>query len=177
VDSLKKRATWAALLLVPFAALSLASPAPSPGALEYQLKAAFLLKFTLFVEWSEADSHAPFAVCIVGEDPFGSVLDQTVEGETINGRKIVIRRVRREGTSGCGMLYISAQEKNPSEILAGAGSGVLTIGEGDTFLDQGGMIAFVIDNRRVRFDADPAAARKAGLKLSSRLLSVARIVR
>jgi hypothetical protein len=154
-----------------------AAAAPSPAALEYQLKAAFLLKFTLFVEWPDADNRAPFPVCVLGDDPFGPALDQTVEGETVNSRKIVIRRIHRDSIAGCGVLYVSPQEKNPAEALAAAGPGVLTVGEGDAFLDQGGMIAFVLDNRRVRFDADPAAARKAGLKLSSRLLNVARIVR
>ncbi len=149
-------------------------------ALEYQVKAAFLLKFTGFVEWPAGDpgsAGTPFAICIVGEDPFGHVLDQIVEGEAVAGRRIVVRRIHRDAVNGCGVVYFAAQEKNVAELLNSAGPGVLTVGEGDTFLDQGGMIAFAVENHRVRFDANPAAAKKAGLKLSSRLLNVARIVR
>jgi hypothetical protein len=161
-----------ALALLP--ALTLAAEQP----LEYQVKAAFLLKFTGFVEWPPPpDTHSPFSLCIVGEDPFGHVLDQLVEGENVNGRKIVVRRIHREASGSCALVYIAAQEKNIEEILTAAGPGVLTVGEGETFLDRGGMIAFVIENRRVRFDIDAGIARKAGLKISSRLLNVARIVR
>jgi hypothetical protein len=175
VDSLT---TCRVLAIGLLAALHSALGAP-PQVSESQLKAVFLLNFSHFVEWPESDatSHLPFALCVAGEDPFGPTLDQTVEGETVNGRKIVVRRIQREAPAGCGILYVSPQEKNVSDLLGSAGPGVLTVGEGDAFLDRGGMIAFVVENRHVRFDADPAAARKAGLRLSSRLLNVARLVR
>jgi hypothetical protein len=148
--------------------------------LEYRVKAAFLLNFTKFVEWPAPDpptSSAPFALCIAGEDPFGPALGEIVEGETVNGRKIVIRHIRGDASASCSLLYVSKEEKNVPGILASAGYGVLTVGEGDAFLDEGGMIGFVLENKRVRFNIDLAAAQREGLKLSSRLLSVARLVR
>ncbi len=150
---------------------------PSPS--EYQIKAAFLLNFTKFIEWptTEGAAGSPFSICVVGEDPFGPVLDQLVEGETVGGRRIAVRRVHAEAPGSCSLLYVSKLEQNVSGVLAGAGPGVLTVGEGDGFLDEGGMIAFVLENRRVRFNIDQGAAQKAGLKLSSRLLGVARSVR
>jgi hypothetical protein len=145
---------------------------------EYQIKAAFLLNFTKFIEWPAAEgAGSTFSICVLGEDPFGPVLDQLVEGETVGGRKIAVRRIRTEGAGSCEILYVSKQEQNIRAVLAGAGAGVLTVGEGDEFLDGGGMVAFILENRRVRFSIDQGAARKAGLKLSSRLLAVARSVR
>jgi hypothetical protein len=149
---------------------------------EYQIKAAFLLNFTKFIEWPAGEgASSTFSICVVGEDPFGPVLDQLVDGETVGGRKIAVRRIRAQGSAdaagSCEILYVAKQEQNIQSVLAGAGAGVLTVGEGDNFLDAGGMIAFVLENRRVRFNIDQGAARKAGLKLSSRLLAVARSVR
>jgi hypothetical protein len=149
---------------------------------EYQIKAAFLLNFTKFIEWPAGEgAGSTFSICVAGEDPFGPVLDQLVEGETVGGRKIAVRRIRAQGSAdlpgSCEILYVAKQEQNIQAVLAGAGAGVLTVGEGDGFLDDGGMVAFILDDRHVRFSIDLSAARKAGLKLSSRLLAVARTVR
>jgi YfiR/HmsC-like len=145
---------------------------------EYQIKAAFLLNFTKFIEWPASEAAgSTFSICVLGEDPFGPVLDQLVEGETVGGRKIAVRRIRAEAAGSCEILYVSKLEQNFQAALAGVGAGVLTVGEGDGFLDGGGMIAFILEDRRVRFNIDQGAAQKAGLKLSSRLLSVARSVR
>jgi hypothetical protein len=146
--------------------------------LEYQVKAAFLLNFAKFVEWPAnafAAPDAPITICILGDDPFGGVLDQIVEGESIDGRKIAVRRMKRPSASqACQILFVSKSEKafSTSEL----GPGVLTVGEGEGFLAHGGVIAFVIEDRRVRFDVGKSAAEKAGLKLSSKLLRVARSV-
>ena len=172
----RRRAWWVALALL----LSIV-PAAWAQTLEYQVRAAFLLNFTRFVQWpapsEAANGAAPFDICILGEDPFGAALNQIVAGENVGGRPIRIRRVRADAIGACSILYVAKDEKNVPGIVAGAGPGVLTVGEGDAFLDQGGIIAFVVENRRVRFNIDPAAARKAGLQLSSRLLSVARSIR
>jgi hypothetical protein len=137
-----------------------------------------LRNFTKFIQWPpDAGAAGPFAMCVAGDDALGQILDPFVAGETVAGRAIVVRRLRGEATSGCSMLYVGRAEKNVAQMLSGAGPGVLTVGEGDEFLDAGGMIAFVIENRRVRFNIDQTQAWKAGLKLSSRLLSVARSVR
>jgi hypothetical protein len=148
------------------------------ASLEYDVKAAFLLNFTKFVEWPPgafAAADAPLTICILGNDPFGRAIDQIVEGESVNGHKIAVERVRDDQQKSCQVLYFGSDGSNPTTLSA-AGPAVLTIGEGDGFIHQGGIIGFVIDNRRVRFDINLKAATRARLKLSSKLLSVARSV-
>lgn len=149
--------------------------------LEYQVKAAFLLNFTKFTEWPSSafpEADSPFTICVMGADPFGSALDQIVRGEAIGGHKITIKRIKRPTRpQGCQVLFMEKIEKDAATVLADVGPGVLTVGEEEAFLRDGGMISFVIENRRTRFDVNPTAAENAGLKLSSRLLSVARSVK
>lgn len=147
--------------------------------LEYDVKAAFLLNFTKFIEWpAEAfASPAQISICILGEDSFGSTLDQIVSGEAVNGRKVTVQRIKRPPPPRtCQILFVSKSEKEVAKTLSALGPGVLTVGERETFVREGGMIAFVIEERRVRFDINQGAAEKAGLKLSSKLLGVARSV-
>ena len=148
--------------------------------LEYSVKAAFLLNFTKFVEWPPsafAEPQSPLAICLLGNDPFGRVLDDVVQNETINGRPLTIRRIGQPPAPQlCHVLFIDPALKEPAKLLGSLPPGVLTVGEGDRFLRDGGMIAFVIDNRRVRFDINQAATESNELKLSSKLLSVARSV-
>jgi hypothetical protein len=156
-----------------------AQPAPERQPLEYQVKAAFLLNFTKFIDWpgtETPDRDSPFGICILGDDPFGPVLDQIVEGETVQGRKLAVQRVMRPAPASCQVLFISRTEKDVAGVLAGLSGPVLTVGEEAGFLREGGMIGFVIDNHRVRFSINLAAADKAGLKISSKLLNVARSV-
>jgi hypothetical protein len=164
---------WLALAL----ACCCVAQAAGQQTIEYQVKAAFLLNFTRFVDWPPADNaDSTIAICILGDDPFGDPLDQIVAGETLQGRKILVRRVRRPVAASCEVLYINRNEKDLPGLLAMIPPGTLTVGEGDTFLRDGGMIAFVIDGRRVRFDISQGAATKAGIRLSSKLLNVARSV-
>jgi YfiR/HmsC-like len=147
---------------------------------EYQVKAAFLLNFTKFVDWPSAalpDDGSPISICILGNDPFGGALDLIVEGETVNARKLVVLRLhRRPAAKACHVLFVAKSEKNVPQLLAGLDPGILTVGEGDNFLREGGMIAFVLESRRVRFDINQKKAESAALKVSSKLLSVARTV-
>jgi len=147
---------------------------------EYQVKALDLFNFTKFVDWpaaSFADEHSPFCICVLGDDPFGKFLDQILEGEEINGRKLVIQRIRRvPEQKSCQVLFVSGSEKEVGKTLAPLGPGVLTVGEGDEFRQAGGVITFVTENRHVRFDINQRAAGNARLVISSRLLSVARNV-
>ena len=164
---------WACLLISPV-------PAAAQAALEYEVKAAFLLNFTKFIDWPAsafATPAAPFTICILGRDPFGQALDQTVEGESVNGRKLAVRRISQSPElQGCQVVFVDSGEKEVRKILNGLKNGVLTVGQGEGFMREGGMIAFVIENRRVRFDINQSAAENAGLRLSSKLLSVARSV-
>jgi hypothetical protein len=161
---------WSSLFVCPAAEVPL----------EYQVKAVFLLNFTKFIEWPAAVfelPESPVSICILGEDPFGATINQIVKGEVVNGRKVVVQRISHApAPKSCQVLFWGRTEGAATRPLPDMGPGVLTVGEGETFARQGGMIAFVIDNRRVRFDVNQAAAERAGLKISSKLLSVARDV-
>jgi hypothetical protein len=156
------------------------APSATDERLEYQVKAAFLLNFTKFIEWPVSafdTSDSPIVICILGDDPFGNALDQIVAGEVVNGRRIVVQRIKRPPpVKTCQALFIGRQEKEVLKNLSDLGPGVLTIGEGQSFVHDGGMIAFVVENRRVRFGINETAAVSAGLKLSSKLLNVAKSV-
>lgn len=156
-------------------------PIPAPVAeTEYSVKAAFLLNFTRFIQWPASafeSPQSPIRLCILGDDPFDGVLDRVVEDESVGGRRLEIVRLRKPpGPKACQMLFVSAAEKDVRRTLSGLGPGILTVGESPAFLDDGGMIAFVLENRRVRFDIRQSAAVAAGLSISSRMLSVARSV-
>jgi len=148
--------------------------------LEYQVKAAFLLNFAKFVEWPPsafADADSPVAICILGKDPFGRTIDELVQGEAANGRKLMVRRISQlPAPQACQVVFVEGSAKDVAKTLNGLGRGVLTVGEGGSFLHDGGIITFVIENRRVRFDINQTAAESAALKLSSKLLSVARSI-
>jgi hypothetical protein len=151
---------------------------PARQASEYDVKAAFLLNFIKFIEWPPRPAEpakAPFTICILGEDPFGEALDQIVAGESVNGQSLAVQRVE-QALPVCRVLYVGEFDRNTAKVIAAAGHGVLTVGEGEPFVRAGGMIGFVVVNRRVRFDINHHAAVQRSLQVSSRLLSVARAV-
>ena len=147
---------------------------------EYSVKAAFLLNFIKFIDWpaeSFERPDSPLAICILGVDPFGRTLDTMIEGESVNGHKLTVQRIQDTPARGsCQVLFFSASEKPRSRALKDLGPGILSVGEAEGFLADGGILNFAIENRRVRFDVSIPAADRARLKLSSKLLSVARSV-
>ena len=149
---------------------------------EYQVKAAYLFNFLKFVEWPDdsfADSLAPIVIGVVGEDPFGSALPQVTIGKTVQGRDLVIRKYHTgEGVRGAHILFISPSEKKrlPMILSSLRGSSVLTVADTEGFLDAGGMIQFLNENDRVRFAINVEATSRANLKMSSKLLSLAKVV-
>jgi hypothetical protein len=149
---------------------------------EYQVKAAYLFNFLKFVEYpneSFADPLAPIVIGVVGDDPFGSALPQVVTGKTVQGRDLVIRNYRDgEELRGAHILFISASEKKRLPMIFSNlhGSSVLTVADMEGFLDAGGMIQFLNENDRVRFAINLDATTQARLKLSSKLLSLAKVV-
>ncbi len=155
-------------------------PAEIPAPSEYGLKAAFLYNFAKFVEWPPktfSDLASPFAIGIIGDNPFGSNLQSTIENKTLDGHPIVVKPVRDiSELKTCQMVFISRSErKRLGEILKGTqGVAALTVSEMDNFLEAGGMIQFLMQERKVRFAINGQAARKAGLKISSKLLNLAR---
>jgi hypothetical protein len=141
---------------------------------EYQVKAAFLFNFAKFVVWPEPPQGA-IVIGIVGEDPFRDALDSVVRGKTVNGRSLAVRRfASAEDVSRCHILFVSASEKRRvPELLQRVGHGVLTVGEVPQFVRDGGVIRFLLDGNRVRFQINTQAAEQSGLKIHSQLMSLA----
>jgi YfiR/HmsC-like len=140
---------------------------------EYQVKAAFIYNFAKFIAWP--DAPGPLVIGVVGEDPFGEVLDNAVRGKTAAGRPIKVRRLGdNDEPNTCNIVFISTSEKRRvAELLRRAGDGVLTVGELPQFSEDGGIVRFFLDNNRVRFQINARAADRAGLKIHSQLLSLA----
>jgi hypothetical protein len=157
--------------------------AQQPRASEYQVKAAYLLNFGKFVKWpssASADKSQSFAACVLGADPFGVTLDSTLAGETLDNKPVVIKRIAKpQDAAACRILFISStEEKHLKEILAAIDqASVLTVSDMPGFSKRGGMIEFVLDGSRVRFEINLASAENAKLNLSSELLKVATTVR
>jgi hypothetical protein len=150
---------------------------------EFQVKAAFLYNFVKFVEWpSEATqgADAPITICIVGQDPFGSFLDDAIENKSVNGHKLAARRLKLgQNVRGCQVAFIGASEKSHVQSLLESlkASSVLTVGDTAGFAELGGVINFTMQESRVRFEINVNAAERAGLKISSKLLNLATIVK
>jgi hypothetical protein len=152
-----------------------------PG--EYQVKAAYLYNFSRFIEWPAlpaADKDESFAICVLGKDPFGPVLDATLSGEGIAGQSLVARRLSKpQDALTCRILFVGASEEDHlKEIFAVLGkSSVLTVSDIPRFSERGGMIEFVLKGDKVRFEVNLSNATDAGLTVSSDLLKVAIAVR
>ena len=149
---------------------------------EYEVKAAYLYNFGRFVGWPGTVSAAGefFTICVLGEDPFGATLDRTIAGESINGKKVATKRIAKpQDALGCRILFISSREESRlKDILATlAKTSALTVSDIPQFTRRGGMIQFVVEANKVRFEVNLATAEHAGLTLSSQLLKVARNVR
>lgn len=149
---------------------------------EYDLKAAFLFNFAQFVEWPPSASppaDEPFVIGVLGQDPFGAILDEIVRNETVQGRPIVVQRFRSvDGVGRCQILFISASEDaRAREILAAlAGRGLLTVGESEPVAAAGGVIRFLVVNNKLRLRINVEAASREQLKISSKLLRLAEVV-
>jgi hypothetical protein len=181
-NRLGPRSAFAALLLVWACVLPVRGIDAQRGPTEYQVKAAYMLNFLKFVEWPgdpNADIHERWIIGIVGENPFRDELTQIITGKTVQGHELEVRQFQPgEDFRGCRVLFISASEKKrlPTMLAALNGSSVLTVGDMDHFIESGGMIQFVMEEKRVRFAIDISASSRARLKLSSKLLSLARTV-
>ncbi len=173
---------------------------------KYETKAGYLLNFAEFIEWPAGSfSHAksPIILGVVGKDPFGPELDK-LQGKTVNGRTLEVKRFkgalefRGEETPGrrqddlpakqakklaemksCHILFITASEKNflPQTLKPFRGASVLTVGETDSFAREGGIINFVDSENTVQLEINLAAAEQARLKISSKLLSLAKVIK
>jgi len=149
---------------------------------EYQVKAAFLYNFAKFVQWPAGafqNPSEPIAICVLGQDPFGRSLEDTVTGRTIDGRPLTVRNISNIAQSArCHILFVSsAEHKKSAPVLNEIKTpGVLTIGESSDSVAGGAVINFRLESGKVRFDIDIEAAEREKLRISSRLLSLGHIV-
>ncbi len=183
---LKRAVLLPLLLAVAFTVLE--SPARAQSAIaEYDVKAAFLYNFTKFVEWpadSFPDAKSPLTLCILGEDPFGKTLRSLME-EGVGGHPVSLLRLDSlnnpalSNPEACHVLFVSRSEKDRLHRVLDAvhGAPVLTVGDTPGFIDQGGMINFLLEGSKVRFEINQEAAEGVGLKISSKLLALAKHVK
>ena len=166
-------------------AAGLASPHPAQAdalADEYRVKAAFLYKFGGYIEWPDrsfAGSDSPVAIGVMGADALADELAQIVAGRNVNGRPVLVRKLRAgDPIAGLHVLFIGRADRGRlAEILAAArGRALLTVTESEEGLQLGSMINFVVVEDKVRFDVAPPSPESGNLKISARLLGVARKV-
>jgi len=169
------------MMLLFFGTVCIASAqANSPN--EYAVKAAFLFHFAQFVEWPEGafqDANSPLVYCTIGEDPFQGALDESLKGKTIEARALQVRHLKDgRDAQGCHVVFIGKTDKRrvTDELTSLGNSPVLTVGETEQFLRDNGMIAFCMEENKIRFNINLEAAKKANLKISSKLLTLARTV-
>jgi hypothetical protein len=146
---------------------------------EYEVKAAYLLNFTRYVEWPAgafATPTAPIVIGVLGRNPFGPLLEQTFAGRTVQERRIEVLELDGPAeAASCHAVFVSREEwrLHPNLLEQLGRRGLLTIGEGDDFVRRGGVLGFVPVGETVRFSVNLQAGRRAGLRVSSRMLSLA----
>jgi hypothetical protein len=179
-ESIGIRLIVLALWLLTFSRISAAQ---SEALTENQIKAGFLYNFTKFVEWppdSFVDSNVPTVVGVVGDTPITSLVTGAAEGRTVNGRAVIVKQFKLgQDLRGCQILFVSAsEEKHMAQILdAIRGSSVLTVSESDGFAESGGVINFFVEGNKVRLEINLEAASRARLKISAKVIGVARLVK
>jgi len=166
----------AALMVAPaVAAVGAADTAP-----DVAVKAAFLYNFAKFTEWPALPSGAPIVACVEGDDEVAASLVETVRGQRISGHAIDVRRSPDSAAwQACQLLFIAdAETRRPAGRVDGIRRlPVLTVSDGKGFTQTGGIIELYAEGGRMRFAINVDAAERAGLRLSSRLLGLARVVR
>ena len=145
---------------------------------EFQVKAAYVYNFGKFVKWpaEAAPPASPFEICVLGKDSFATVLDTTVSGESIDRRNIAVKRISNpQEAVECNILFIGSSEEGRLKAIVAATQhlNVLTVSDIPHFAERGGVIGFVTQEEKIRFEVNLAAAEQSHLALSSELLKVA----
>ena len=146
---------------------------------EYQVKGAFLLNFAKFVEWPPEtfkNPADPIVICVLGENPFGPGLEKAAQNTVVANRPVTVRQLANGQQAGqCQIAFVPASERKLSKALlqAAQGASVLTVGESDGFMASGGVIGFKLDGEKIRIEINTAAADRAKLHISAKLLSLA----
>ena len=154
--------------------------AQSPVSPEYEVKAVFLFNFTQFVQWpanSFPADQAPLVIGILGEDPFGSYLKETVLGEKVNGHSMIIQHYNNvEEIKICHILFINLPETRLEQAVESLkGRNILTVSDAPGFLEHGGMIRFFTRNNKIQLQINLEPSKEANLVISSKLLRLAEI--
>ncbi|HEX6428631.1 MAG TPA: YfiR family protein [Niastella sp.] len=150
---------------------------------EYQLKAVFLFNFTQFVNWpvnAFENDQSPLVIGVIGENPFGAFLVQTVSGEKINGHPLVVQHYKNEEEiKSCHILFVNIGETKKQEQVLGdlQGKNILTVSDDPDFLKQGGMVRFVTNNNKIKLQINMDACKESKMVLSSKLLRLAEIIK
>lgn len=150
---------------------------------EYAIKAAYLYQFGRYVQWpaeSFADNQSPLVIGLLGPDPFGGILNEISRTKRLEGRPIVVRQFASMADyTPCHILFVNAvvtPEEKTAAIQHTRGKPVLLVGEEPGFAERGGTINFFLEENRIRFEINTEVARQNQLKISSKLLSLAKIV-
>jgi hypothetical protein len=177
VEILGSKPRWAVALVV---ALALPSAVPAQMADEYEVKAAFLFNFTRFVDWPPSSRNAPFCIGVDGADPFNGTMEGVVKGRSVGGRAIAIKHFKPgDDATACQIVFISASDPRKAAAILAQFKAVpiLTVGDAPGFCKIGGVIGFSVQGNKVKLDINPEAALRARLQISSKLLSLASLVR
>jgi hypothetical protein len=153
--------------------------------LDFQVKAAFLVNFPKYVDWPSAvlaETNTPITVAIFGDDNVAGEFDNMIQGgRTVSGRPVRLKRITKEDQIGadCQIVFIASSERQrvPAILEKVKGTGILTVGENEDFLQQGGIVNLVHRDRKIRLQINLDAAREAHLKISTRLLVAADMVK
>lgn len=177
----------AAALVLCLSLVASASPIRAQGpdssaSSEYLIKAGFIYNFAKLMEWPAPtfpQPTSPIVIGVLGTDPFQGMLDAVLHGKQVNGREFVVKHMKwGDDPKSCNILFVSSSERTHLDDLFRQirGLPILTIGDTPGFAQRGGIINFVLEDNKVRFDIDVNAARQANISISSRLLALARIV-
>ncbi len=174
---------WVRFVIIAILSLLMAGGARAQAVDEYQVKAAFLYNFVKFVEWPAQafkSPKEPITIGVIGRDPFRGALEEAIQGKVVAGRTLAVRFLPESATDcECQVIFVAVSERKRFSSILGKlkSSGVLTVGEASGFASEGGVINFRVEKGKVRFEINVDAAAEGHLKLSSRLLALAEIVR
>jgi len=154
---------------------------PAQAVTQPALKAAFLYNFAKFAEWpADQTSTAPLALCVVDDGPVDDALEQLVKGGAVNGRPMtVLHHGPERALRSCHLVYIGGSniDRAVATLDEIKGAAVLTVSDGEAFAQRGGVIGLFLEDGKMRFAVNAEAAQRGGVRLSSRLLTLAKLVK
>ena len=171
------------LLLAPQAAALPAADTGLPVAIEYQIKASFVYTVAKFVEWPEGafrDPDTPLTLGILGDDAAIDAIADTLRGRKVHNRALIVKRLSDpKAARDCQILYVGSLEGRslPAVLRLVSSMGILTVGEGSEFAASGGILGLTLQESLVQFDVNIAAAQRAGLTISSKILRLGRVLK